>query len=91
MSKKYCANDWSMEHPTLCINTFEQGEVELYMDEVQQVVAAELKNYIGILTEFKNDPLYEDETSNKTAIKHLKAVLKKYISRDDYKNFIKSL
>jgi di/tripeptidase len=85
------ANDWSMEYPTLSIDTHIQGNIDLYMDEVQEIVIEELKKYCTLLIEFEKDPPYEDVDKNKPLIKHIKGVLKAYMDRQEYKDFIKSL
>jgi protein-arginine kinase activator protein McsA len=59
--------------------------------EVQEVVATDLMRYIKCLVEFLKEPDYEDAALDRVKLKHLKAVLKCYITRQEYREFIKNI
>lgn len=60
-------------------------------DEVRDVVATDLMRYIECLVGFLKEPDYEDADGDKVMLKHLKAVLKAYVSRAEYREFLKEL
>ena len=76
-----------IEH-TIQIN-YELGE-----DEVEEIVLNELQSYVRLLHEFLDDPEhYEEEERQETLedVVHLKAVLRMYMDRSDYEEFIEEL
>lgn len=67
---------------------------ELNEEEIDQVVINELQEYIKLLHEFLSDPEhYEEEERQETLedVVHLKAVLRMYMDRSDYKEFIEEV
>lgn len=67
---------------------------ELNDEEVDQVLINELQEYIKLLLEFLSDPEhYEEEERQKTIedVVHLKAVLRMYMDRTEYKEFIEEI
>jgi hypothetical protein len=71
-------------------------DIEYVIDEyeVQEIVVEELQEYIKLLHEFLNDPEhYEEEERQQTLedVVHLKAVLKMYMDRTEYKDFLEEI
>lgn len=71
-------------------------EVSYDLDEedVDYVVVNELQSYIRLLNEFLSDPEhYEEEERQETIedVVHLKAVLRMYMDRTEYKEFIEEI
>ena len=67
---------------------------ELNDEEVDQVLVNELQDYIKLLHEFLSDPEhYEEEERQETLedVVHLKAVLRMYMDRTEYKEFLEEL
>jgi hypothetical protein len=67
---------------------------ELNDEEVDQVLVNELQDYIKLLHEFLSDPEhYEEEERQETLedVVHLKAVLRMYMDRTDYQEFLEEL
>lgn len=67
---------------------------ELDDEDVDYVVINELQSYVRLLNEFLSDPEhYEEEERQKTLedVVHLKAVLRMYMDRSDYKEFIEEI
>lgn len=67
---------------------------ELNDEEIDQVLINELQDYIKLLYEFLSDPEhYEEEERQDTLedIVHLKAVLRMYMDRTEYKEFIEEV
>ena len=67
---------------------------ELNEEEVQEIVINELQDYVRLLHEFLNDPEhYEEEERQETLedVVHLKAVLRMYMDRTEYKEFIEEV
>jgi hypothetical protein len=71
-------------------------DIECVIDEyeVQEIVVEELQEYIKLLHEFLSDPEhYEEEERQQTLedVVHLKAVLKMYMDRTEYKDFLEEI
>jgi cob(I)alamin adenosyltransferase len=68
-------------------------DIQYYLDEdeVRDIVITDLQEYILTLTNFLKTPDYEDAKIDAKKVKHLKEVLKAYMDRQEYKDFIKSL
>ena len=68
-------------------------DIEYYLDEdeVRDIVITDLQEYILTLTGFLKTPDYEDAKLDAKKVIHLKEVLKAYMDRQEYKEFIKSL
>jgi hypothetical protein len=71
-------------------------DIEYVIDEyeVQEIVVEELQEYIKLLHEFLSDPEhYEEEERQQTLedVVHLKAVLKMYMDRTEYKDFLEEI
>ena len=71
-------------------------DIEYVIDEyeVQEIVVEELQEYIKLLHEFLSDPEhYEEEERQQTLedVVHLKAVLKMYMDRTEYKDFLEEV
>jgi hypothetical protein len=71
-------------------------DIEYVIDEyeVQEIVVEELQEYIKLLHEFLNDPEhYEEEERQQTLedVVHLKAVLRMYMDRTEYKDFLEEV
>jgi hypothetical protein len=68
-------------------------DIQYYLDEdeVKDIVITDLQEYILTLTNFLKTPDYEDAKIDAKNVIHLKAVLKAYMDRQEYKDFIKSL
>jgi hypothetical protein len=67
---------------------------ELNEEEVQEIIINELQDYIKLLHEFLSDPEHYEEKERKETIKNvktLKAVLRMYMDRSDYKEFIEEV
>lgn len=67
---------------------------ELDEEDVDYVVVNELQSYIRLLKEFLSDPEhYEEEERQETIedVVHLKAVLRMYMDRTEYKEFIEEI
>lgn len=67
---------------------------ELDEEDVDYVVVNELQSYIRLLNEFLSDPEhYEEEERQETIedVVHLKAVLRMYMDRTEYKEFIEEI
>lgn len=67
---------------------------ELDEEDVDYVVVNELQSYIRLLSEFLSDPEhYEEEERQETIedVVHLKAVLRMYMDRTEYKEFIEEI
>lgn len=67
---------------------------ELDDEDVDYVVINELQSYVRLLNEFLSDPEhYEEEERQKTLedVVHLKAVLRMYMDRTEYKEFIEEI
>ena len=67
---------------------------ELDDEDVDYVVINELQSYIRLLHEFLSDPEhYEEEERQETLedVVHLKAVLRMYMDRTEYKEFIEEV
>ena len=67
---------------------------ELDEEDVDYVVVNELQSYVRLLNEFLSDPEhYEEEERQETIedVVHLKAVLRMYMDRTDYKEFIEEV
>ena len=67
---------------------------ELHEDEVSEIVIEELQRYIRLLLEFLSDPdHYEEEERQETLedVEKLKAVLKMYMDRTEYEEFLEEL
>lgn len=67
---------------------------ELDEEDVDYVVVNELQSYIRLLKELLSDPEhYEEEERQETLedVVHLKAVLRMYMDRSDYKEFIEEV
>ena len=67
---------------------------ELNDEEVDRVLINELQDYIKLLHEFLSDPEhYEEEERQETLedVVHLKAVLRMYMDRTEYKEFIEEV
>jgi hypothetical protein len=68
-------------------------DIQYYLDEdeVRDIVITDLQEYILTLTNFLKTPDYEDSEIDAKKVIHLKEVLKAYMDRQEYKDFIKSL
>ena len=68
-------------------------DIEYYLDEneVGDIVIADLQEYVLTLTEFLKKPDYEDAKIDAKKLTHVKAVLKMYMGRQEYRDFIKTL
>jgi hypothetical protein len=69
-----------------------QYEIDEY--EVQEIVIEDLQEQTKLLLEFLSDPEhYEEEERQETieSIVHLKAVLKMYMDRTEYKDFLEEI
>jgi|LakMenEpi03Aug12_release.lakeMendotaPanAssembly.Ray.scaffolds.fasta_scaffold3929580_1 hypothetical protein len=68
-------------------------DIQYYLDEdeVRDIVITDLQEYILTLTDFLKTPDYEDAEIDAKKVIHLKEVLKAYMDRQEYKDFIKSL
>ena len=68
-------------------------DIEYYLDEneVGDIVIADLQEYVLTLTEFLKKPDYEDAKIDAKKLTHVKAVLKMYMDRQEYRDFIKTL
>ena len=67
---------------------------ELDDSEVYEIVTTELQEYIKLLQEFLKDPEHYDEDERLETIEnviHLKAVLRMYMDRTEYKEFIEEI
>jgi hypothetical protein len=67
---------------------------ELNEEEVQEIVINELQDYVRLLHEFLSDPEHYEEKERKETIKNvktLKAVLKMYMGRTEYKEFLQEV
>jgi hypothetical protein len=69
-----------------------QYEIDEY--EVQEIVIEDLQEQTKLLLEFLSDPEHYEEEERQERIEdvvHLKAVLRMYMDRADYKAFIKEI
>ncbi|MGI9214531.1 MAG: hypothetical protein ACR2HS_02415 [Gammaproteobacteria bacterium] len=67
---------------------------ELDREEIDLVVINELQDYVRLLHEFLSDPdHYEEEERHERLedVIHLKAVLRMYMDRDEYKEFLQEV
>jgi tRNA C32,U32 (ribose-2'-O)-methylase TrmJ len=75
----------SMGSQTIAMN------YELDEEEINEIIIEDLKDYIRCLIGFLKEPDYEDAKKDKVMVKHLKAVLKAYMDRTEYKEFLEEL
>jgi hypothetical protein len=68
-------------------------DIQYYLDEdeVRDIVITDLQEYISTLTEFLKTPDYEDAEIDVQKVIHLKEVLKAYMDRTEYEEFIEGL
>jgi hypothetical protein len=68
-------------------------DIQYYLDEdeVRDIVITDLQEYISTLTEFLKTPDYEDAEIDAQKVIHLKEVLKAYMDRTEYEEFIEEI
>jgi hypothetical protein len=67
---------------------------ELDDEDVDYVVINELQSYVRLLNEFLSDPEHYEEEERQERLEdvvHLKAVLRMYMDRTEYKEFIEEI
>jgi len=71
--------------------TIRNEYIVLSEEEVREVVITDLMNYVECLVDFLKEPDYEDAKIDAKKLTHVKAVLKMYLDRQEYRDFIKTL